>query len=443
MFVTRQSIPRRMVLRGMGATLALPFLDAMVPALSARAAAAKPVTRLGFFYVPCGIQIAYLNPPGDVAASTPILQPLEKFLDQTTVVSGLMNLQADHLDVSTGAHSRAQVTWLSGMRAKRTEGADVQCGTTLDQYAARVLGKDTPLESLQVALEPNYLVGNCEGGYSCVYFNTFSWKTPTSPVPMETNPRVVFERLFGNEATPDARMARMRKDRSILDAVADDMTRLTKGLIPADRRMVDEYVGSVRDVERRLQKLERHAKTSVDPTGERPDGIPDSFEEHARLMFELQFLAYQADITRVIAFQISREASARAYPNIGIEDSHHEISHHGGNPEKIAKHTKINTYHMSLFAEFVGRMAAAPDGDGSLLDHSMLLYGSGLGDGHLHSPHNLPVVLVGGGSGSLRGGRHLKAKIDTPMMNLGLSLLDKVGVELDSVGDSTGRLADL
>jgi hypothetical protein len=443
MIATRKSISRRTVLRGAGATLALPFLDAMVPALSARAATAKPATRVGFFYVPNGIQITAMNPPGDVVVPTPILKPLEKMLDRVVVVSGLTNLQADHLDVSTGAHSRAQVTWLSGMRAKRTEGADVRCGTTLDQYAARVLGKETPLDSLQVALEPNYLVGNCEGGYSCVYQNTFSWRTPTQPVPMETNPRVVFERLFGSEATAEERVVRMRKDRGILDAVADDMARLTRSLVPADRRMVNEYVDSVRDVEKRLEKLERHAQASVDPVGARPDGIPGSFEEHARLMFDLQFLAYQADITRVIAFQISREASARAYPNIGIEDSHHEISHHGGNAEKIAKHTKINTYHMSLFAEFVGRMAAAADGDGSLLDHALLVYGSGLGDGHLHSPHNLPVVLVGSGSGTVRGGRHIKAKIDTPMMNFGLSLLDKVNVELESVGDSTGRLADL
>jgi hypothetical protein len=441
MIVTGKSLPRRAVLRGLGTTLALPLLDAMVPAFSGAVRAATPIPRLGFFYVPNGIQVANLFPQGDALDVTPILTPLQPLFGQVVVISGLANKAADNIDISAGGHSRAHATWLSGARAKRTEGADVQCGPTIDQQAARVLGKDTPLENLLLALEPNFLVGNCESGYSCVYGNTFSWKSPTVPVPMETNPRVVFDRLFGAAGTPEARVGRMREDRSILDAVAEEMASLKRTLGASDNRTVDEYADSVREVEQRLQKIEKRAMFESD--AERPIGIPASYDDHARLMLDLLFLAYQADITRVAGFQIARESSARSYPQVGVEESHHELSHHGYNAEKIAKHTKINTYHMGLFAEFAKKMAATADGDGTLLDHSLLLYGGGMGDGDLHSPHNLPVVLAGNGCGTLKGGRFIKAKMETPMMNLGLSLLDRVGIELPSIGDSTGRLSEL
>ena len=446
MIVSKTSLPRRTFLRGVGATLALPFLDAMVPALSALSqTAATPAMRLGFFYVPNGIQMGNFRPKGEGSAFeiTPILAPLAPYRDQLIVFGGLANAQADPLDVGSGTHARAGAVWLNGARPKRTEGADIQAGTTIDQLAAEALGRDTPLSSLELALEPNYLVGNCEGGYSCVYVNTFSWRTPTMPMPMETNPQVVFERLFGDGGGQAARLARMRQDRSILDAVTEDMARLQGALGPQDRATVDEYVEAVRDVERRLQRTLRRSDSSPLPAIDPPLGIPDSFGEHARLMFDLQFLAYRGDFTRVSSFQLGRELSTRSYAELGVAEAHHDISHHQRNPEKMAKNTKINLYHMDLFSGLVEKMRATPDGDGSLLDHSMLLYGGGLGDGDLHLPHDLPLVLVGGGCGRIRGGRHLNYPADTPMMNLGLSLLDKVGVELESIGDSTGRLADL
>ena len=446
MIITRMSLPRRTFLRGVGATLALPLLDAMVPALSALSqTAAQPKMRMGFTYVPNGIQMESFRPKSAGAGFdvTPILRSLEPYRNQTIIFGGLANTQANPLDVGSGTHARASAVWLNGTRPKRTEGADIRAGTTIDQFAARALGEDTPLTSLELALEPNFTVGNCEGGYSCVYLNTFSWRSPTMPLPMETNPHAVFERLFGDGGDSDARLAQLRKDRSLLDAVTEDMLRLQRTLGPQDRTTVDGYLDAVRDVERRLQKTLQRADSSPIPSIDPPLGIPDSFAEHARLMFDLQLLAYQADITRVATLQIGRELSTRSYSEIGVLESHHDISHHQSDPERMAKNTKINLFHIGLFAEFVKKMDATPDGDGSLLDHSMLLYGGGLGDGDLHLPHDLPLVLVGGGCGQLRGGRHLVYETDTPMMNLGLTLLDKVGVELQTIGDSTGRLTDL
>lgn len=445
MLITRRSLPRRAMLRGVGVALGLPMLDAMVPALAGAARAGAGRMRLGFFYVPNGIQVANFLPKnvssGPVTEFGPILSPLSAVRGQTVVVAGLANRQADQLDIGTGPHSRSHMTWLSGTRPKRTEGADIQGATTLDQHAARVVGQDTPLLSLELALEPNFIVGNCEGGYACAYVNSTSWRTPTTPLPMETNPRAVFERLFGEDSHPGARTLQNRRDRSILDAVSADVARLGRALGPADRVMVDEYVDAIRDVERRLQKSERDAGLTATVT--RPLGIPESFEDHAALMFDLQFLAYQADLTRVVTFQIARELSTRSYPVIGVPEAHHDVSHHGNNPDKVAKHTKINTHHVQLFARLVEKMRTTPDGDGSMLDHAILLYGAGMGDGNVHSPHNLPVALVGGGAGTLTGGRLLRAPLDTPMMNLGLSLLDKVGVEMAQLGDSTGRLTGL
>jgi hypothetical protein len=442
MIITKMALPRRTFLRGVGAALALPFLDAMTPALSALAKT-PAVQRLGFVYVPNGIQMVNYLPKieGSAFEMTPILSPLARFRDQMTVVTGLANHQGDAMDGGSGPHTRTSATWLNGVRPKHTEGADFRSGTTIDQFAAQKLGKDTALASLQLALEPNFTVGNCEGGYSCVYINTFSWKTPTTPLPMETNPHTVFERLFGDGLSGEARRAQFAENRSILDAVSDDMSRLRRRLGPGDRQMVDRYAEAVREVEARLQKSAQRDAES--PTSERPLGIPDSFEEHAKLMFDLLLLAYQTDATRVATFQIAREISLRSYPELGVPEGHHDISHHQNNPARMAKNTKINIYHMQLFAEFIGKMRETPDGDGSLLDHSMILYGAGMGDGNAHSPHDLPTVLLGGGCGVLKGGRHLKAPSETPFMNLGLSLLDKVGVEIPSIGDSTGRLVGL
>ena len=444
MTISKMALPRRTFLRGLGATLALPLLDSMVPAFSTTLGAASRPMRLGFFYVSNGMYLPNFHPAGGGGKDfdlTPILSPLAPFRDQMTVVTGLSNLEADTKFVGGGPHTRGHTAWLNGTSAHRSEGADLRAATTIDQHAAGVLGQDTQLLSLELALEPSYS-GNCDNGYSCTYVNTFSWRTPTMPLPMENNPRVVFERLFGEGGTPEQRVARMRDDRSILDAVRDDMSRLQRKLGPSDQRALAEYIEAVRDVERRIQKAEQQVDDSPLPI-DQPLGVPDSFDEHAKLMFELQVLALQADITRVISFQVAREQSGRAYPWIGVSDAHHGVSHHANSPEKIALKTSIDVYHMELFAGFVEKLRATPDGDGNLLDHSILMYGAGISDGNQHSIHNLPTVLLGGGCGQLKGNRHLVYPLDTPMMNLGLSLLDKAGCELPKVGDSTGRLAEL
>ena len=442
MFITRMSLPRRTFLRGMGATVALPLLDAMVPALTAqRKTAAAPAPRLGFFYASNGMYMPDWVPKGvgTTFEMSRILAPLAPFRDRMVVVSGLDNAVANN--GGSGQHTRAQAVFLTGTMPKRTEGADIQAGTSVDQHAAKALGTGTPLMSLELALEPSS-AGNCDNGYSCAYVNTFSWRTPTTPMPMENNPRVVFERLFGDGGTASARTTQMRRDRSILDSVTEDMARLQKALAPADRTTVTDYLEAVREVERRIQAAEGQSDTA--PVAlDQPLGVPESFDEHARLMLELQFLAYRADITRVASLQLSREQSARTYPWIGVAEAHHDVSHHNNQPEKIALNDKINTYHLSLVAQLVEKMSSTPDGDGSLLDHSMLMYGSGFGDGSLHMPRNLPIVVVGGGCGRLRGGRHIAAKAETPFMNLGIALLEKVDVHVDSIGDSTGPLAEL
>ena len=446
MYIKNLSLPRRTFLRGIGATLALPLLDAMVPALSALSkTAATPPVRLGFVFVPNGLILREFLPTteGKGFDIPRILAPLAPYRDQLTIVSGLANAAGDALDASSGPHSRGSGSWLSGMRPKRTEGADIRAGITLDQYAAQKLGQDTPLPSLELALEPNFMTGNCEGGYSCAYINTLSWRTPSLPLPMETNPRVVFERLFGEPGGQKTRQTQLDIDRSILDSVTDDLDRLQKQLAVNDRRTVNEYLDAVRDVEHRIQQTERRAAEAPELEMEVPFGIPPVFEDHAKLMFDLMFLAYQADITRVATFQIARELSHRAYTELGVSEAHHDISHHGNRAEAMEKNTRINEFHMGLFAHLVEKMHNTPDGDGTLLDHVIMLYGASFGDGNLHVPHNLPVALVGSGRGTLDAGRHVKAKFDTPLMNLGLSLLDKVGAGVDSIGDSTGRLTDI
>ena len=442
-----KNIPRRTFLHGCGAALALPFLDAMAPALTATVrTAANPIPRVGFVYAPNGMFLPNFHPAGEGGrnyAMTPILKPLEAYRDQMVVVSGLSNNGVVSPNEGGGVHTRAHGGWLSGVLPKRTEGADIEAGKTLDQYAADVLGADTSLRSLELTTDSNFTVGNCENGYSCTYQNSTSWRTATTPLPHERDPRVVFQRLFGDGGSVDARLEQMQTDRSILDSVTDNLGRLERRLGIRDRTAVGEYLDAVREVERRIQRAEQNNATTPLPTVEQPAGVPEEYDEHVTMLFDLLALSYQADVTRVSCVQMARELSGRTYPNIGVPEAHHSVSHHQLNPHNIEQYTKINTHQMSLFARFIERMHNTPDGDGSLLDHSILLYGTGMGDGDHHTPYNLPVTLVGGGGGSLAGGRHLKYEMNTPFMNLGVTLLEKVGVHVDRVSDSTGRLADL
>ena len=446
MIIFKKALPRRTFLRGVGATVALPLLDAMVPALTAATtSAASPAKRLGFFYVPNGMFLPNFHPATEGAdfAFTPVLKPLEPFREHVTVLSGLSNLHLLSPNEGGGVHTRAHGGWLNGILAKRTEGSDLVAGKTIDQYAADKLAVDTPLRSLELTTETNYMVGNCENGYSCAYLNSTSWRTPTTPLPHERDPRVIFERLFGDGGSVAARMQQMKQDRSILDSVSEEMTRLQKRLGAGDRRMVGDYLDAVREIETRIQKSERNNAATPLPSVEQPAGVPEEFDDHVKLLLDLLLLAYQGDVTRVSCTQIARELSGRAYPWIGVPEAHHPISHHQNDPHNIQQKTKIDAYHVSLFARLVEKMKNTPDGDGTLLDHSILLYGAGMGDGDRHTPINMPVAIVGGGCGTMKGGRHIRYELNTPFMNAGLSLLDKFDVNLDKLGDSTGRLIDL
>jgi hypothetical protein len=448
MIVTKMALPRRTFLRGMGATVALPLLDAMVPALSAMTqTAANPIRRLGCIYIANGVSmngaVNYWKPQGEGTTFelSPILTPLAPFQDRLTVVSGLSHHQAEALGDGNGDHTRGTATWLNGVHPKYTEGADVQAGTTVDQIAAIELGKDTPLPSLELGIDSNFLVGSCENGYSCTYMNTLAWRTPTTPLPMENNPRVVFERLFGEGGTPAQRRAQMRRTRSILDSVIDEWAHLQPTLGAGDRTRVNDYFEAIREIERRIQRAEANSTESVLTVAlERPMGIPDQFGEHVGLMYDLQWLAYQADLTRVFTFMLGREVSSRTFPEIGVSEPHHGLSHHRDDPTQLETFAKVNTYQTQLFASFLEKLRSTPDGDGNLLDHTMLLYGAGLSNPNEHSHIDLPLLLVGGGTGRLDGGRHLQYPIDTPVTNLLLSMLDKVGLEVEKLGDSTGRL---
>jgi hypothetical protein len=445
MIVTKRVLPRRTFLRGLSATVALPLLDAMVPALAATPAPAK---RLGFIYLPNGVAmnfsgINYWTPreTGKRFELSPILRPLAGFRDQLTVVSGLAQHQADaHDDGANGDHTRATSSWLTGVHCKRTEGADVENGVSADQIAAEVLGKRTALPSLELSIDLSFLSGQCENSYSCVYLNTLAWRSPTSPLPTENNPRRVFERLFGDGGTTAQRVALARENRSILDSVSEDFARLSAKLGPADRTQVDDYLQAVREVERRIQAVETLGDDAGLPALERPRGIPEIFGDHVKLMYELQWLAFQADMTRVVTFMLGRELNFRTYPEIGITEGHHGLSHHGDRPEQLEKLKKLNTYQTDLFAWFLDKLRSTADGDGNLLDHSLFLYGASLSNPNLHAHYDLPLALVGGAGGALQGGRHLKFAAETPMTNLLLAMLDKAGVPAAMLGDSTGRL---
>ncbi len=440
MFITKKALPRRTFLNGMGVTMALPLLDAMVPAASALAkTAAKPVRRLGFVYIPNGAVMSHWQPAGDGAMVelSPTLSPLAPFQDQVIVPIGLSQKQAEALGDGNGEHSRAGTVWLSGVHPKETEGADVQNGTTADQIAAQQIGGDTALTSLELAMEQTYLIGNCDNGYSCVYTNSISWRTATTPNPHETNPRVVFQRLFGDGGRPEERLARIREDRSILDWVTADISRLKTQLSPADKNSVSEYFDSVREIERRLQVAERQHGESTLELPDRPVGVPESYDEHAKLMFDLVALAFKADITRVFVFTLGKEQTNRAYPELGVDGAHHAVSHHQHDPVKFEQGHKINQYHITLTAHFLDKLKATPDGDGSLLDHSLVLHGGGISDANEHSHIDLPLVLVGG-AGGVRGGRVLRHSKDTPMNNLLMAMLERVGVNTERFGDATG-----
>jgi len=436
MIITKKSLPRRTVLRGMGATLALPLLDAMAPALvPALKGAARPVRRLGVVYVPNGMAMEFWTPKAEGAAyeMTPILAPLEDFRNQMLIVSGLKAFW-------TPAHAGASTTFLTGAAGVAGETAP-RADISIDQIAANSFSQQTQLASLELAIDGRANAGQCSGNHSCVYTNTISWRSRTTPLPMENNPRAVFERLFGDASStdPGARRARIEHDRSVIDSVNSKLAALKREIGPNDQLKVDEYLEGIRDVERRIQKAEEQSEVEL-PLVQQPEGIPASFEEHVKLMFDLQLLAYQTDLTRVITFMLGREVSSRTYPQIGVPDAHHPLSHHEYNPHKIATMAKINVFHATLFATYLKRLRETPDGDGSLLDHMVMLYGCGMSDSNAHSPDNVPVLLLGGGSGTLRGGRHLKYPNDPPLANLMVTVVDKLGIPIEKLGNSNGKL---
>ncbi len=443
MIVTKKALSRRTFLRGAGTALALPLLDAMIPAMTAEAqtpAAPQRLRRLGYVYIPMGCDGTRWTPTGqgNLNQLSPTLAPLERVKQHVTVIGNL-----ELRNAYPGTHATSNSAFLSAARARLTESADYYLGTTADQIAARHIGRDTQLPSLELSMDLLTLAGQCDNGYACVYQNNLSWSSPTTPLPSEAHPRVVFERLFGDGATSAERRAALRSRASLLDSVREELAQLNNQLGATDRATVAQYTDSVREVERRIQRAEANANEHPLPDLDRPVGVPASYAEHARLMFDLQVLAFQSDITRVITFQLARETSNRTYPEIGVSDPHHPLTHHGGDPAKIAKVALINRFHVSLFADFLVKLRDTREGNGTLLDHALLLYGSGMGNGNLHDHDNLPILVAGGAAGRMRGGRHVRYGKPTPLANLHLTLLDKVGVRIDSFADSRGRLDDL
>jgi len=433
MFIRNRALSRRTILRGAGAALALPVLEAMVPVFGARAAGA-PVRRFGAVFVPLGERPGFWEPAqtGANFELAPIMKPLEKWQSHMTVVSQL----CDPLD----GHATTVAAWLSGAIPKRTLAENVHAGVTVDQVIADQIGQDTPMRSLELATEDfTGWIGGCDPSYSCAYMNTISWKNATTPMPMEINPRSVFERMFGRPGTAAQRKARMATDRSVLDSLLEELGGLKKGLNGKDANRLNDYTENVREIEQRIQKAEQQSATNVE-VPDAPVGIPEEFEEHAALMYDLMALAYEADLTRVVTYMKSRDASQRVYPKIGVTEPHHAMSHHGNNPEKLANLVKVNTHHMALFAKFVEKLASTPDGDGSLLDHSLILYGSGMSESDTHSRINIPTLLVGKGAGLVKGHQHVAAPKETPMANFLLDLANKFGSTQPAFGISTKRL---
>ena len=445
-FVTKKHLSRRTLLQGMGVAISLPLLDSMVPALTAQTKTAANVTpRLGCIYIPHGAVMDKWTPVGTGSnfEFSPVLSALERHRENLIVLSNLCHHMAEALGDGGADHSRATATWLNGTHAKKTEGEDVRAGTTIDQMAALKIGQSTRFPSLELATEDmTGLIGACDVGYSCAYMNTISWSDPTTPLPMEINPRVVFERLFGEGGTVPERLARMDEDKSILDQITSAVPRLQKGLGAKDRTRMNEYLENIREIERRLEIAEKTAGSQV-AMPNAPVGVPDSYEEHVGLMYDMMALAFQSDATRVFSFMMARELSQRSYPQVGVPDPHHATSHHQDNPEKLEKLTKINTYHVSLIAYFMDKLKAIPDGDGTLLDHSLVLFGSSMSNSNMHNHAPLPVFVAGGACGRLKGGRHIKYPEDTPMANLLATTLVKAGLHEDHIGDSTGLLSEV
>jgi Protein of unknown function (DUF1552) len=445
--ITKKHLARRTFLRGAGVTLSLPLLESMVPALTALAqTAAAPRLRLGFSFMPHGAVMANWTPATEGALElSPILKPLEPFKNQVVVLSNLAHAMAGPQGPGDngGDHTRCPAVFLNGVHPKRTDGADILAGTTIDQIAASKIGQDTLLPSLELAIEDySGLVGSCDVGFSCTYMNTISWRTPTAPMPMEINPRVVFDRMFGDGATADERRRRIETQRSILDAVTSQVRRLQGGLGSGDRNRVAEYLDTVREIERRIELAEKRASENLEvPIS--PRGIPDDFVEHTKLMFDLMTIAFQADITRISTFMMAREVSYRTFPMLGISEAFHPASHHQNNAERLAQLTKIQTFHVGLWSYWLEKLRATPDGDGNLLDHSLLLYGGAMSNSNVHNHSPLPILVAGGATGSMKGGRHLHYPENTPMANLLLTMLNKAGIPQESVGDSTGPLSEL
>jgi hypothetical protein len=437
MVITKLALPRRTFIRGIGATVALPFLDAMVPAMRAQAKAAPRFTAI---YCGNGANMFDWTPSteGVNFAMSPSLTPLEPYRDRLVVFTGLDNFQAtDQGDVG-GQHPRAAPAFMSCAHPKQTEGADVQAGTTIDQMIAERICRDTKLPSLEVSVDRNDVVGACDHGYACAYMNSMSWKTPTTPLPSETNPRFVFERMFGIGATAEERLARAREDRSILDALTEEISTLRRRLGSSDRTKLAQYFDAVRDVEQRILKAE--STNSDFSVPEQPVGVPDTFKEYIELMFDLQALAFQADITRVSSLMMARENVNRSYPEIGLPEAHHSISHHGNNPEKMKAYTKLNTYHVEVLKYYIDKLKSIPDGDSNLLDNTVVLFGSGMSDGNVHNNYNVPVITVGGQALGIKGNRHAKYPKGTPLANLMLGVMDRYGVQADKFGDSTSEI---
>lgn len=434
MMITRHPLPRRTFLRGLGAAVALPFLDAMVPAFSSVAAAAGAPRRLGFVYIPMGMNPVPWMPAqaGRLTELSPTLIALTPFLDRLTVVSNLELKNAN----TTGNHASANCAFLSCAKAKRTEGNDYELGVTVDQVAAQQIGRETAIPSLELGTDLIAQVGSCDNGYACAYQNNLSWSSTTTPLPTEADPRVVFERLFGDGGSPADRRAELRRNASILDWVMADVSKLQGRLPAADRSRVGEYLDAIREVERRIQRAEQQSAESPLPDLERPANVPAVWEDHVKLMLDLQVLAWRANVTRITTFQLAREASTRTYPHIGVPEPHHPVSHHGNDADLLAKLAKINAHHVTLFGYLLEQLRATPDGDGTLLDHATLLLGSGMSNPDIHDHTNLPIVVVRGGK---PGARHIKYPEATPLANLHLTLLDDVGVHLDRFVDSSGR----
>ncbi len=440
---------RRTFLRGLGTAIALPLLDAMTPAFAAPSVAnAKAPCRMAFTYVPNGIIMKDWTPAAEGANFEFLrtLEPMKAFRDDMILMSGLMQNGGRALGDGPGDHARAASSYLTGAHPRKTAGADITAGISVDQIAAQHIGPQTRFASMELGLEDGRIVGNCDSGYSCAYSNSVSWRTPSTPMPPEVNPRMAFDRFFAGvdtSETPEARAKRERYSRSILDFVMEDTQQLEGKLGPTDRHKLDEYLYAIRELEKQIEAAERNAKDRPMPTLEVPAGVPVDFADHARLMFDLQAIAFQADLTRISTFMMGREGSNRAYREINVPEAHHGLSHHRNNPEWIEKLAKINHFHMEQFAYFIGKLKSIPDGDGTLLDHTMVVYGSGISDGNRHLHDNLPVLFVGGGASAIKGGRHVRYKQETPMANLFLTMLDRMGVRPESIGDSNGKLDHL